>query len=99
MKKHLLIFFLLNASLHSTAQSVFQKICGGTGDDYFGSFLEQTSDSGYILTGVRNIFTGGGIEDVSLMKVNSNGNLLWAKTYGGSGYESGKCVKQTSDGG
>ncbi|KKK85569.1 hypothetical protein LCGC14_2771990, partial [marine sediment metagenome] len=30
---------------------------------------------------------GAGSEDVLLLKYNSSGNLLWNKTWGGSGYE------------
>ena len=42
----------------------------------------QSSDSGFILTGSTNSF-GAGDYDSFVIKVDSLGNLSWAKTYGG----------------
>lgn len=94
-----LTVILVCTYLKSNGQSFFQKIYGTVGDNIFGSSFVQTADSGFIITGVHQIFGGPGIDDVVLLKTNANGNLLWAKSYGGPGYENGRCVQQTADGG
>jgi hypothetical protein len=73
------------------------KTYGGTGDDIARS-VQQTSDGGYILAGETNSFGVGG-RDIFLIKTDANGNVSWAKTYGGTGYDTARSVRQTSDGG
>ena len=60
--------------------------------------VEQTSDGGYIVTGMTNSYGSQG-SDVLLLKIDANGDQEWIKTLGGSDQDSGNCVKQTSDGG
>jgi len=69
---------------------------GGNYDD--ASSFQQTSDGGYILAGWTTSF-GAGLSDVFLVKTNVNGNLQWAKTYGGTDEDGAYSVRQTSDGG
>ena len=73
------------------------KIFGGTEWDFAYS-VQQTSDGGYIVSGSTESL-GAGNDDVYLIKTDSSGNTLWAKTFGGTGSESGQSVQQTSDGG
>ncbi len=77
--------------------TLWTKTYGGIGND-FGSFVQQTLDGGFIVCGRTTSFGAGGY-DVYLIKINSNGNLLWSKTYGGLGDDFGNCVRQTLDGG
>lgn len=60
-----------------------------------GYSLQQTSDGGYIITGVYGY--GGG--DVWLIKTNASGDSLWTRTFGGTKYDVGYSLQQTSDGG
>jgi hypothetical protein len=73
------------------------KTYGVTGSDYAYS-VKQTSDGGYILAGLTYSF-GAGDDDIFLIKTDANGNIIWAKTYGGPGYDEDFSVQQTSDGG
>ena len=92
----LLLFFLLN-NLVINAATTFQKTFGGTSDEY-GYATEQLSDGGYIMCG-RTISFGVGGFDNYLIRLNANGDTLWTKTYGNTGYDEAQSIKQTSDGG
>ena len=70
---------------------------GGSGYDC-GYAVQQTSDGGYIITGVTDYY-GAGNSDVWLIKTDVLGDSIWTKTFGRSGSSSGSSVQQTSDGG
>ncbi|MFZ8835369.1 MAG: hypothetical protein ACO2O5_14430, partial [Candidatus Caldipriscus sp.] len=74
----------------------FAKSYGGAYEDDANS-VQQTSDGGYIVAGYTESFGAGG--DIFLIKTDASGNVIWAKTYGGTGYEEAFSVQQTSDGG
>lgn len=62
------------------------KIYGGAGSDW-GDYVEQTSDGGYLITAYTDSYGAGG-PDVIILRVDANGTLLWAKTYGTPGDDS-----------
>ncbi|MFC2086127.1 LamG-like jellyroll fold domain-containing protein [Bacteroidota bacterium] len=68
---------------------------GGTGVDV-GSSIVKTYDNNYIICGHTESF-GQGEDDVYLVKIDSDGNLIWDYTYGGQGPEMGKCIIETTD--
>jgi hypothetical protein len=41
----------------------------------------------------------GGTRDIFVMKLSSNGDIQWNKTFGGSEFENARSIQQTSDGG
>lgn len=77
---------------------IWAKTYGEIGSEY-GSALQQTTDGGYIITGSNDNTFGFGASDFYLIKTDSAGNVNWSKVYGNSGFEEGKAVKQTTDGG
>jgi hypothetical protein len=57
-----------------------------------GYSINQTSDGGYIITGVQD-------GDICLLKTNPLGDSTWVKYYGGGFDDCGHSVNQTTDGG
>jgi len=70
----------------------------GYSDFDSGSEVKQTSDGGYIVVGNVNT-SGGGLGDVWIIKVDSDGNKLWDKSFGGKGHNYGDSIQQALDGG
>ncbi len=75
----------------------WRKTYGGPQDDGAKSVI-QTGDGGFLLAGYTESY-GAGSSDVYLAKVDSNGNLLWNKTYGGSQDDGANSLVLASDGG
>lgn len=73
----------------------WDKTYGGSADDYASSMC-KTIEGGYIICG-RTWSYGAGNYDVWLIKVDSDGNKQWEKTFGGPAYDYGKSVLQTAD--
>ncbi len=79
----------------SAGNILWQKTYGTVGADVAYS-IDQTTDGGYITTGMKAI---GNDWDVWLIKTDLNGDSLWSKTYGGFRNDRGQSVEQTTDGG
>jgi len=75
----------------------WNKTYGGEREEVAYSLVE-TSDGGYALAGFTESY-GQGEEDFWLVKTDTDGNLLWNRTYGGADPEKAYSLIETSDGG
>ncbi|HLG35447.1 MAG TPA: T9SS type A sorting domain-containing protein [Bacteroidia bacterium] len=60
--------------------------------------VEQTADGGYIIGGLTAVSIPGNW-NFYIVKTDSSGNYLWSKSFGGTGSEDCRSIKQTTDGG
>ena len=87
----------------STSSLQWQKSYGGSSNDR-GNALIQTSDGGYALLGFSeskdgDVTENAGAQDYWLAKTDSNGNLVWQKSFGFNGRDEGISLIQTNDSG
>ncbi|WNI34859.1 T9SS type A sorting domain-containing protein [Chryseobacterium sp. SG20098] len=81
----------------------WQKTLGGSNVDDAQS-IRQTTDGGYIIAGSSNSGDGDisgnhGNYDYWIVKLDSNGNMQWQKSLGGSSVDIAQSIQQTSEGG
>lgn len=92
--------------LNSLGYIQWSKCFGGTSDDA-ATAVRQTIDGGYIVAGSTNSNNGdvsgnhsySGFSDMWVIKLDSAGNILWQKCYGGSYSEGANAIEQTKDSG
>lgn len=99
--------------LDGNGEIKWQKTYGGSALDWI-SDIRQTEDGGYIFTGSSHSDDGDASgnhgrdygffkldpsRDCWVVKLDSEGEILWGKMYGGSKDEGGQAIKQTKDGG
>lgn len=82
---------------NSSGATQWTTTVGGSGNDYAYSIV-NTFDGGVAICGSTSSFGAGG-DDVYLSKLDASGNLLWSKTYGGTGADQGWELVQTPDSG
>lgn len=77
---------------------------GGSGEDTPRAVI-HTQDDGYAIFGFSNSTDGDlanktvAVNDYWLLRLDSEGGVLWSKTYGGSSDDRGQSIIQTADGG
>ena len=105
MKKiFLCLIIIVCYDSHLTAQPPvsWQHCFGGNGNEAFLSII-QTSDQGFLLTGLAQTYDGDvvgchPVQDVWIVKLDSSYNIQWQKCLGGSGYDWGIGAVETSNG-
>ena len=95
--------------IDSMGNKLWEKSFGGSGTDQSYS-MQQTRDSGFIITGYSNSINGDvtgnhGGYDCWVIKLNDTGKIIWENSYGGSNNDGsgyfGACnsIVQTKEGG
>jgi len=94
-------FFVVK--LRATGALQWNKCFGGSGDDE-ATAVDTTTDGGYIIAGFTRSYDGDvtgshGYYDYWIIKLDSLGNLIWERTYGGTGDDKANSIATTIDGG
>jgi alpha-tubulin suppressor-like RCC1 family protein len=71
---------------------------GFVDDSTSANSIEQTADSGYIVSGLVNRLNAGNTEAL-VIKLDSLGAIIWQKTYAGGTWSAANSIQQTADGG
>ena len=82
--------------IDSSGDTLWTRLYSTSGSET-GYCINETSDGGYIITGWTDWIDFNG--DCYLVKINSNGDTVWTRTYGGAGYDEGYVGSETADGG
>jgi hypothetical protein len=82
--------------LNSVGDTIWTRTYGGDSTEY-GYDIQKTSDGGYILVGsTRSI--GNGKRDVYLVRIDSLGQVVWSRAYGGAQDDEGCSVRASGTG-
>ncbi|MGB9176806.1 MAG: hypothetical protein WCB46_08740, partial [Methanoregula sp.] len=90
--------------LNPSGGILWQKVLGG-GDRDESFSIQQTTDDGYILIGstysdnTGDVGPNHGGSDIWVVKLTPSGDIQWQKMLGGRGFETGRSIEQTTDGG
>jgi hypothetical protein len=95
--KKLLSFFLLLFSLVTTAQQITFAKWYDYGGYETGYCVRQTSDGGYIIAGMQSVSIS--TDKNLVIKVDSSGNEIWHKLFGGPEHNLLNAITETYDGG
>lgn len=85
--------WLIKTRLHGEEE--WNRRFGGINNDF--AYSVQKISDGYILAGSTGSY-GAGDFDVWLIKIDSDGDEEWNRTFGGSGFDEARSVLQTPDG-
>jgi len=96
-------FDLWAVKLDGAGGILWQRAVGGSNEDY-GRAVDQTPDGGLVFVGLTRSSDGDvtlnkGNEDAWVVKLSASGELLWQRTFGGSGDDIGSSIHATTDGG
>jgi len=81
----------------SQGDTSWTRTYGDAGLEQFSS-VQQTADGGHIMAGTTGSQGAGGY-DVYVVRINTFGDMLWTRTYGGRSDDEGSTIRQTIDGG
>lgn len=87
---------------NSLGQAVWKKSYGGSELDQAYGIVKSIGDT-YLIVGTSNstdgdISSNKGQNDVWMININDQGDLLWQKSFGGSGYETANSIRKLQNG-
>lgn len=87
--------------ISSTGDLIWERTYGGSSFDV-GRDITNTQDNGFLITGSSrssdgDLTTNNGQNDAWVLKIDTNGNLEWQKTVGGSEIDFGYGVAELND--
>ena len=91
--------------LNNNGTIVWQKTIGGSDDDYCSSINKTTNNNLLISSHSYSDISGEkseesrGLSDLWLLEIDTLGNIVWQKTFGGENYESNPKLIHTEDNG
>lgn len=80
------------AKLNLYGDTLWTKRKGGNNLD-FGSSIDKINNGGYIIGGDSRSFNINGKTESYIIKIDTNGETLWEKTYSNMGYETCRSIK------
>jgi hypothetical protein len=86
---------ILVIKIDSFGEELWSKNFGSNLDDEPWDIL-QTADNGYIIVGSTGLYKKRN-KDIYVVRLDSKGDILWEKTYGGGGFDFGYSIKKASD--
>ncbi|KQC14081.1 MAG: hypothetical protein APR63_06155 [Desulfuromonas sp. SDB] len=94
MKTSILFLFII-LLITPAYTATWQRAYGGSGDDC-GNCVIQDSEGYYVVVGYTTSFGAGG-KDIWILKVDSLGDTVWTRTYGGVGDDEGIKILEYPD--
>ena len=91
--------------LDAQGQKLWDRSYGGSNSDQLGD-IDHDGNGGFILGAISYSAMGGnktspyyGLTDFWVVRIDSQGNVLWNRSFGGSGFDWCNTVHRTADGG
>jgi len=79
----------------TSGDTIWFRKYGGP-ESEMGCFITETFDGDYIVAG-NSYSYGDGSRDIFILRLNTDGDTIWTKTYGGSGTEDAFSITSLSD--
>ena len=94
-------FWIIKISTEGTL--LWEKSFGGSEIDE-AKAITRTNDGNFIIVGDtrsadKNVSKNNGAADIWVLKVSSEGNILWEKTIGGANFDAARAIYKTQDNG
>lgn len=82
---------------NALGETLWTTTWGGANEDW-GRSVVQAEDGGYLVAGATFSY-GAGFSDMCIVKIDSAGEVLWWRTFGGPNYDEGNEIISTADSG